>query len=510
MKRALALVVTAGIAANAPAQNIGPSTAAPPYLVPNPALAGSVSTTSIFTVGDTVAGYRMVGIPDGLGAMNNPGSDTFTLLMNHELGGGSGIVRAHGSVGAFVSRWTIRQDLTVVAGRDHMTAPTDLYTWNGSAWVPGTSAFSRFCSADVPDPSAFRFGALGTDARIHMSGEEAGGEGRAFAHIVTGAAVNQTWQLPALGRFSWENAVPCPYPQVKTLVMGLDDSAPDGQVYLYIGMKTDVGNDIERAGLANGNLYGIRVQGVPLEQRAAPIPTGTRFDLCSFGDVRNMTGAAINAASNANGVTTWLRPEDGAWDPRSGRQNDFYFVTTDRFSTPASVGRSRLWRLRFDDITDPLAGGTVAAMLDGTEGQQMFDNIGVDSHGRIILQEDPGAQAYVAGVWLYDISLRAFIRVAAHNPDMFVQGAPNFLTIDEESSGVIDAKDILGDGWFLLDVQAHYSIPGELVEGGQLLAMYVDPQFVPPAACAADCDRDGMLTLADFGCFQTKFALGCP
>jgi hypothetical protein len=26
----------------------------------------------------------------------------------------------------------------------------------------------------------------------------------------------------------------------------------------------------------------------------------------------------------------------------------------------------------------------------------------------------------------------------------------------------------------------------------------------------ADCNGDGVLGLADFGCFQTKFALGCP
>jgi hypothetical protein len=30
---------------------------------------------------------------------------------------------------------------------------------------------------------------------------------------------------------------------------------------------------------------------------------------------------------------------------------------------------------------------------------------------------------------------------------------PAFLTQDEESSGIIDAEEILGPGWFLLDVQ---------------------------------------------------------
>jgi len=39
----------------------------------------------------------------------------------------------------------------------------------------------------------------------------------------------------------------------------------------------------------------------------------------------------------------------------------------------------------------------------------------------------------------------------------------------------IGVSHILGEVWFLLDVQAHYAIPGELVEGGQLLALHYSP-----------------------------------
>jgi hypothetical protein len=54
----------------------------------------------------------------------------------------------------------------------------------------------------------------------------------------------------------------------------------------------------------------------------------------------------------------------------------------------------------------------------------------------------------------------------------------SFITNDEESSGLIDAEHILGKGWFLLDVQVHKaSLDPELVEDGQLLAMYVDPRI---------------------------------
>jgi len=68
-------------------------------------------------------------------------------------------------------------------------------------------------------------------------------------------------------------------------------------------------------------------------------------------------------------------------------------------------------------------------------------------------------------------------QIAQHDPQRFISGAPAFLTQDEESSGVIDMAGILGPGWYLLDVQAHYATDAETVEGGQLLAVY-DPTWL--------------------------------
>jgi len=469
VKSKIALIATLSLAGSAMAQNIGPSTLVRPYIVPT---RSGVSTTSILTVGDSIGGYRMVGIPDGLGAIDGPGN-SLTLTMNHELGGTAGTVRASGFTGAFVSRWEIdKTTLSVNNGRDFNTSPADVY-WSSQP----ARAISRFCSGDLAAPGAYSFGNLGTTARIHMNGEESGNEGTAWAHIVTGSAANTSWELPALGKFSWENSVANPYSQQKTIVMGTDDSTP-GQVYMYVGNKISTGNDIERAGLTNGNLFGIRVTGTATEQRSTPI-NGT-FDTYSLGDVSGLTGAQVQANSTANSVTEFLRPEDSAWDPRPGHENNFYFVTTDRFNSPSQVGRSRLYRLSFNDIANPEAGGTITALLDGTEGGNMFDNITVDSHGRILLQEDIGNADPLGKIWLYDTTTGNFGQIAQHDPGFFgVPAGPEFLTRDEESSGIIDAKDLLGDGWFLLDVQAHYGIPGELVEGGQLLAMYVDPSITP-------------------------------
>jgi hypothetical protein len=82
-------------------------------------------------------------------------------------------------------------------------------------------------------------------------------------------------------------------------------------------------------------------------------------------------------------------------------------------------------------------------------------------------------------IWRYSIAKDTLELVARHDParfgDLGVPATPPF-NQDEESSGIIPVYDILGEGWFLYDVQAHYN-PGdaELVEGGQLVAIHFPP-----------------------------------
>jgi hypothetical protein len=478
----------------------GPSTNNTPYLTP---FAPGVSFTSILTAGEAVNGYKMVGLPDGLGAFDN-NDGTFTLLMNHELGSASGITRAHGSAGAFVSRWVINKaDLSVASGSDLIqriklwNPLTSSYTTYNSAFPSAAAALSRFCSANLPAVSAFYNSATGkgTQARIFMNGEESGAEGRGFGHIATGPESGTSYELPHLGKLSWENAVACPAPSDTTIVIGLDDATP-GQVYVYVGSKTTTGTEIEKAGLTNGKLYGISVAGMLSETNAAIPAANTAFSLASLGNVQNTTGAALNTASDNAGVTRFLRPEDGDWDP--AHPNDFYFATTNAFNSP-----SRLWRLRFTNINNPTLGGTITAVLDGTEGQQMLDNIGPDNYGHIVMVEDVGGNAHIGKVWQYDIASDVITQIGRHDTTRFLAGAPNFLTQDEEATGPIDVQSILGPGMFIVADQAHYGIPGEIVEGGQLLAMYnpasalSNPEVILQGNSVTIADGDTTAAIAD-------------
>jgi hypothetical protein len=155
-------------------------------------------------------------------------------------------------------------------------------------------------------------------------------------------------------------------------------------------------------------------------------------------------------------------------------------VTTGNID-PANHRNSRLWRLRFDNIERPEKGGTIEIVLKGDEGHEMLDNVTIDRHPRILMDEDPGNNPRVSKVWLYSIDTEELIQVGQHNPKFFdptILNNGSFITQDEESSGILDAEGTLGRGWFLLDVQAHnLSTDTELVEGGQLLAMYVDPRI---------------------------------
>jgi hypothetical protein len=118
---------------------------------------------------------------------------------------------------------------------------------------------------------------------------------------------------------------------------------------------------------------------------------------------------------------------------------------------------------------------THVILLRGDEGHKMLDNVTIDRLGRILMDEDPGNSARISKVWFFDGS---------------TPNNQSFLTQDEESSGIIDAAEVLGEGWFLLDVQVHKANPDvELVEGGQLLALFVDPG-VGFTSCRSDRDDE--------------------
>jgi hypothetical protein len=484
----------------------GPSTTTAPYML---SIAPDVNFTSILTTGDQVNRYKMGGIPDGLGAFDNDDDRTFTVVMNHELFASSGVLtgtpRAHGAKGAYVSKWVIdKRTLEVLSGEDLIKRVVQ-FDPVSATWVPvpaeqvdsagkevnagKTAAFARFCSANLASQKAFSHRGKGTRHRIFMNGEESNPTyQRGLAHVVTGPDAGTTYVLPwaASANASWENLLANPHSGERTVVIGNSDGGTNG-VYVYVGNKTNEGNDVERAGLVNGTLFRVAVNGAAAETRAADAGLGLTLNARGnyAGTFSLVAGAdATNAAS-----TKFQRPEDGSWDRKN--LNRYYFVTTDQMDAAkdgninpdiavGQVGRSRLWALNFTDASQPELGGTIEMLLDGTTARgdyQMFDNITVNEDGSLILQEDVGANQHNGKMWRFNPATGELVKLAGFDPLLFGDiGAVGLLTKDEETSGVIDVTELLDRDddliYSLFVVQNHaLSSDPELVEGGQLVLM---------------------------------------
>ena len=464
----------------------GPRTTIDPYVQPLDATA--VQIQSLLTVNNLAAGglsaMPMAGVPDGLGAFPD-GSGKVTVLANHELQATQGSVRAHGTIGSFVSKWT----LDPVSG--DVTNGSDLMTSVDYSGTPAT-AFGRFCSADLAGASQLfnTVSGKGYNGQIFFNGEETGSEGRGVA---TEVSTGNSKVINAFGKMSFENSLAAFTPASDNTVIISNSDAGGAVNSIYIGTKTNSGSAFDKAGLTNGNAYGFVVTGAATDaafRTAFGKNTPAPFTLTA-SPVTGATGALQQTAAKAMGAIAMDRTEDGSWDPQN--PNVYYFVTTGSTVATPTHGRGGLWRMRFNDVNNPALGGDMTLLLDGNEPNAMYmaDNITVDNHGHIVLLEDPGADAYVAKVHAYDIGTGTLAAVATFDPlrfDPVNTGSPvgtgTFMTNDEESSGVIDTEATLGAGSFLFDAQVHtqgsalnntlLTNPATQVEHGQLMKMNID------------------------------------
>lgn len=128
----------------------------------------------------------------------------------------------------------------------------------------------------------------------------------------------------------------------------------------------------------------------------------------------------------------------------------------------------------------PGARRTLTLLLDGSEEPFLNkpDNTDLDRFGNLLIQEDPGRNVHLGRIVAYNIHSGDRGVVAQFDPELFAprtessDDAP--FTIDEESSGILDAREQLRRDQFLFDAQVHKAHPNpEYVEYGQLLKLRV-------------------------------------
>lgn len=452
----------------------GFDTSDPPYLV---ATASGVLVDPILSVGDTVGGYQMSGIPDGLGAYeSDDGRGEFVVVMNHELG--RSFPNTPPGVDARISRLELdRATRTVHAGEYLFT---------------GQEGFERFCSATL----AIVFG-----RPFYFTGEEAvpipgqlPGPAHDGSSIVMDPESGMWRETAHFGHLQHENVVPLNL-RSKWIFLTTEDDFRVTPVrensYLYAYIADDF-NEALRG--VNGSLYVFRAKSFATKSGNASVTKGESVpgEFVPIPQSENSDSTELKAAAAARSAFKFDRLEDLA--ARPDRPGQTFFADTGK---PPVTARGRIYQLDINPSNPTQATLKMILNGDAPDNDDIINPDNLDASSRVLMiQEDresafrPGTPANSGGygrVMEYRFSDGALRSVARVNTP---PGSPpnptsctNCLPGTWESSGIIRAGHVLGRDWWLLDVQAHNSTapqpgpslaPGSSTgENGQLLAIKV-------------------------------------
>ncbi|HYI46235.1 MAG TPA: alkaline phosphatase PhoX [Actinomycetota bacterium] len=448
----------------------------------------------LMSVGDRVDGpgdsqFQMVGIPDGLGV----DADSRTIYMNHELGNdlvSEPIVGEPLNRGAFISLLTVDQNGKVVAGE---RAYTSVYAENDLVGPAAdssndTPAFGGFCSGTLVGR------AEGFDRTMYLTGEERVGKESFDGRGGQSVAVfdNELHTLPRLGRFEKENTLIMSGTGELTVAVSLEDgpTTADSQLYMYVGEKEPGASSVlAKNGLDNGELF-VFSSTDPARNSEATFQQGTiEGSWKPIAGAVGMTDAELESAADSVGAFSFVRLEDGAFSPSA--PSTFFFATTGGNRHDGNtVGR--LYRVAIDP-TDPagrtseleILTNTDTVLASGDDGVINPDNLGV-SDTYLMVQEDgvtDGRRAMArkdrnGSIWRFRLidggtSIDpAGDRIVELDPparDGVLVGPGMW-----ESSGIVEASSLFGEGTWLFDVQAHTPTTAPVentVEDGQLLLL---------------------------------------
>jgi secreted PhoX family phosphatase len=483
------------------------------YLTDDPSYvkttANGWSVLPILTVGEDVprlggaAGtrYRMVGIPDGMGAHLLGG--TVVLYVNHELGKtvtSRPNIKADGTndgefLGSFVSMYLLDKNTgKVKAGRvaygPVISATNTVLGQAGASAV----AFGRFCSGYLAGPHD------GLDRYVFLTGEETtdvasmDGRGGQSVAIIDGSA----YLLPGWGRFAKENQVVLPGTGENTVVFVMEagPGTLDNQLYMYVGKKDLTStHPLNRNGLNTGDLYVFRSKNLAKNSEATfhKGDAAIEGEWVKLANAGTMSDTELEAASDSVNAFTFIRPEDGAYD----RNNPgvYYFVTTGApFQQDGSRVNvlGRLYKLTIDPA-NPTAGGKLELRLETDkepDSRKVInpDNIDANAQGLILIQEDATAEGGPemtrmgrdGSIWAYNILTDGLERIV--EIDQLQANKVNPMG-HMETSGIIDTANLFGQWTWLFNVQGHgissaeastmqgHGADVKLVEGGQILLL---------------------------------------
>jgi hypothetical protein len=501
------LTIVALLAAATLTGTVLAATAVKPYVVP---IGSKYTVTPLFSADDKVPllggapgqQYRMVGIPDGLGAHSN-GDGTSTLFMNHELNNttlSEPIVGGPKNRGAYVSQWILDADGDPIVGRRAYDRVFQEDTLVGPApdATNTTRALARFCSGFLAGPQN------GFDRWIYLTNEEEATAANTFdGRGGQSVAIfdNELHTLPGMGRFSKENTVVQRHESTRAVIFSFEDGPAvlDNQLYMYVGKKdrSASASVLERNGLAGGTLYVFRSNDLSRNSERTFVTGTVTGEWVAIPGAENMSDVELEAAADAANAMTFIRPEDGAFNPNN--RDELFWVTTGSSSgVDNGVNElGRLYSLRLHP-GNPLKDATLtivynADLVVAGGGDIAISPDNIDVSDRYLMINEDGttesravmaAKGRDGSVWRFDlvkgptgavgVDVSTPTRVAELDPpgrDGIPVGPGVW-----ETSGIIDASALFGTDTWLSDIQAHppTTAPGGstvTVEDGQLFVM---------------------------------------
>ncbi|OYQ39588.1 hypothetical protein CHU92_04645 [Flavobacterium cyanobacteriorum] len=416
----------------------------PPLVKPMPGF-DNLQISSLISSPDQLAqspGFKYGPQPDGGGLMQDPDSDGYIMITNHE------IIQS-------VSRVYLDKTFKPV---------------KGEYIVDAVGGMTRLCSATLATPEVHGFGPM------FLTAGESGQESMVHGIDPLGLASERSRNdrtLPALGKASMENAVPLPkqaFPGKTVILIGEDQlyttsHISAGQLLMY--MSNSLGD------LTNGKLYALkRTNNNQVEMEMQP---GSTYDV-SFVEIpnaKNISGAEINTLVNSLGAIRFSRVEDVDYRKGTAANNrEIYFTATGQASSNQPVAGYTMWgrvyRLRMSE-NNPLAGTLeVVAEGDSTPGTGLInpDNITV-TENFVYIQED-GDSYYTAAqhdsyIWQYNINSRALKPWLTMKHDRDVPSwNSTYNTTGEtrygswEYGAMEDISDLIGvPGTFIINLHPH-------------------------------------------------------
>jgi hypothetical protein len=426
-------------AAVAPAQFV---TNERPFLV---ALEDGVLVQPVLTTGDIVGDYQMSGTPDGIGWYEStPG--VIEVFFNHELH------PDYDPSGSRVSHVTMNLNGEVSAGE---------YV------VDGTEGYEWFCSSTLEFIDGTPW---------YLTGEESKHSPRNGMSIAIDASTGAVHETPWFGHFGHENVVPIGGLSSAFLGLSEDGFSEYSQYFAYLASSFD--------GALEGTEGSLRVW-VPNKKVADGNPSANdlgkgetmRGHFARVPHAEDLLPLQLEKLVQSLGAFDFNRIEDQIDDPNE--PGTIYFAETGRANQEITHGR--VYKLKVDPASPRNA--TLSVVLDAAAGDDIFspDNLGI-SDAALVIQEDRNwKKSGFNRVLVYDLATGTLTAVARTDPDQAI--------VDDrgpgawESSGIVSVSDLFGRGWWLLNVQAHYtevSVPDQsgepdsaTGEGGQLTLLFI-------------------------------------